>query len=1053
MRIFYYIFIFLFTCSSLIGQTVKKGPSGKPLPVDYKKMGINPIKDLNFFVPQQNTIISTPIFSSADRIGALTKPKNVGNIQIISINNEGRPTWISGRSANADQRSNLSVEKRAYAYLNDLRKILSIENVENEFVITRNELDELGMRHVRFEQIFKGVPILGAEIIIHSEADKFNTLNGLTFPTPTGLEVVPSISSRYAEDLVKAHLLQEKVWKDITNKDLDFFKLDRFSTDLAIQVIERDARLVYSIKVYPNILSQYQYIIDARTGIILDSWINSCQLHNHDMAGTHCSPASSKVKVNKEKNTVQKSLGDGPATTTDIDLNNQNRLIHTYEVGSDFMMVDVSRDMYDEANSNPPNDFTGIIITLDALSTSPSSTNFTYEVANSSNNDWTKKEVSAHFNGGEAYEYFRLKFGRNSINGSGGDVVSLINVVDENGDEMDNAFWNGAAMFYGNGKSAFKPLAGALDVAGHEIGHGVVQTTANLTYQGESGALNESFADVFGSMIDRDDWQIGEDVVTNVFPSGALRDMSNPNNGGNTLGDPGWQPAHTNEMYNGTQDNGGVHINSGIPNHAFFKFATSSGVGKDKAEQVYYRALNNYLTKSSQFVDMRLAVEKAAADLYNQAVVDAAKNAFSAVGIGEGSGGNYQQDIQTNPGDDYILMTDINFSALYIANPDGDILFNPLLEVSPISKPSITDDGTVIVFVDSDRNLYYIVMDWENGAILDHGYLQESPQAIWRNIIISPQGNTVALLTDEEIPELIVISFDLDDIKTFELYNPTFTQGVSTGDVLYADAMEFDKSGQFVMYDAYNELEGDGFQTINYWDVSFIHVWDDIAKNWGTENVEKLFTSLPDEVSIGNATFSKNSPYIIAFDYIDQSGIFNEYYLRAANIETGEVGDIFSNVRLSYPNYSIEDDRMVFDAESDTGSELLGMIDLADNKIAPSGSAFGYVNQGKWAVWFADGERDLNTDVYDHDIKDKILKFYPNPAENEVVLEFNSTENNDAQLSVFNILGSKVHVQQIKLIAGQNYIKLDVRNLVVGNYIMKLCVGNDVYTGKLNIVE
>jgi len=100
------------------------------------------------------------------------------------------------------------------------------------------------------------------------------------------------------------------------------------------------------------------------------------------------------------------------------------------------------------------------------------------------------------------------------------------------------------------------------------------------------------------------------------------------------LGDPGYQPAHTNEQYMGTQDNGGVHINSGIVNKAFQLFATS--VGKDKAEEIYYRALTNYLVRSSQFIDCRASVEQAAADLYGNTEVQAAQSAFNAVGIGSG---------------------------------------------------------------------------------------------------------------------------------------------------------------------------------------------------------------------------------------------------------------------------------------------------------------------------------------------------------------------------------------------------------------------------------
>ena len=105
--------------------------------------------------------------------------------------------------------------------------------------------------------------------------------------------------------------------------------------------------------------------------------------------------------------------------------------------------------------------------------------------------------------------------------------------------------------------------------------HGVVEKTANLEYQDESGALNESFADVFGAMIDRDDWKMGEDVMQpGVNPNNALRDLQDPHNGVSS-NSSWWQPKHTDEQYTQSDDNGGVHINSGIPNHAFYLFAVS----------------------------------------------------------------------------------------------------------------------------------------------------------------------------------------------------------------------------------------------------------------------------------------------------------------------------------------------------------------------------------------------------------------------------------------------------------------------------------------------
>ncbi|MCB0618067.1 MAG: M4 family metallopeptidase, partial [Saprospiraceae bacterium] len=354
---------------------------------------------------------------------------------------------------------------------------------------------------------------------------------------------------------------------------------------------------------------------------------------------------------------------------------------------------------------------------------------------------------------------------------------------------MDNAFWNGFAMFYGNGNVAFQPLARGKDVAGHEMSHGVIQSTANLEYFGESGALNESFADIFGAMIDRDDWRIGEDVVKlSAFPSGALRDLSNPNQGGNGINDPGWQPDHVNEQYTGSLDNGGVHINSGIPNHAYYLVAQS--IGKDEAEQIFYKALDEYLVKSSQFIDCRLAAVQAATDLHgtNSSQVNAVKSAFDAVGIVDGQGGNYQEDFGTNPGDEYLVTTDPNQSALYLYEGGGSPVVEPLSQLDPVNRPSVTDDGSAMVFVAADKTIRVIFFDWAGGTYTED-VLQSDP--IWYNVAVSRDGLRLAALTDDPEPLVWVFDYGLGEWRSFELYNPTYTQGVETGDALYADVLEW----------------------------------------------------------------------------------------------------------------------------------------------------------------------------------------------------------------------------------------------------------------------
>ncbi|HUR31646.1 MAG TPA: M4 family metallopeptidase, partial [Saprospiraceae bacterium] len=681
-------------------------------------------------------------------------------------------------------------------------------------------------------------------------------------------------------------------------------------------------------------------------------------------------------------------------STTDQDLLGQTRTVNAYLVGTNFFMIDASRStMFNSAQSVLPNEPVGVIWTIDGQNKSPKDPNFEVIHVTNTNNNWTNLQVSAHYNAGQSFEYFRQTYNRNSLNGDGGNIISLINIADDNGNGLDNAFWNGSAMFYGNGDVAFGQLAKGLDVAGHEMSHGVIQNTANLEYVGQSGALNESFADVFGSMIDRNDWQIGEDVVnTNFFPSGALRDLSDPHNGGAGPNDNAWQPAHMNEYQNLPNtpegDNGGVHVNSGIPNRAFFLFA--SVVGKQKAEQVYYKALRDYLVKSSQFIDMRNAVEKAATDLHgaNSAEVIAARNAFDGVGIGAGQGDDHQDDIELNTGDDFILATDEAETDLYWIPPSNPDQFKKMDLPAPLSKPSFTDDGTAAVYVDQENNIVIITFDW-SGANLDYQafYLEDNPQGGWRNVVVSKDGSKIAFTTSDLINEVWVFDFTSEASQKFLLFNPTTATGIETGDVLYADAMEWDYSGEFIMYDALNRIESTFGDGIEYWDISFLNAWKNSNATFGDGMIGKLFTSLPENVSVGNPAFAKNSPYIITFDYVedylDQFGqLQTDYRILASNIETGVVNEVYLNTTVGYPSYSGRDDKILFTFDNQ-GVILLATINMqpGDKTVPVTGTDVILINGAQKGVWFQTGDRNFTSTDNDRDEKIDIT-LAPQPASN-----------------------------------------------------------------------
>lgn len=230
-------------------------------------------------------------------------------------------------------------------------------------------------------------------------------------------------------------------------------------------------------------------------------------------------------------------------------------------------------------------------------------------------------------NVGLVYDYYHNNYGRDSIDNNGMPIISTVHY----GPNYNNSFWNGYQAVFGDGDGkVFAPLGGGLDIVAHEITHGVTQHTAGLIYSYQSGALNESYSDVLGELAEPNpDWQIGESVYTPGIPGDALRSLSNPTLYG--------QPDNMNDYVNTSVDNGGVHLNSGIPNKAAYDVAMS--IGKDKMGQIWYRALTEYLTSDAQFNDARDASVQAATDLYGagSAEVKAVENGFAAVGIGGGS--------------------------------------------------------------------------------------------------------------------------------------------------------------------------------------------------------------------------------------------------------------------------------------------------------------------------------------------------------------------------------------------------------------------------------
>jgi Zn-dependent metalloprotease len=243
---------------------------------------------------------------------------------------------------------------------------------------------------------------------------------------------------------------------------------------------------------------------------------------------------------------------------------------------------------------------------------------------NGSASDRQSAAVEAHYGAAQTYDYFK-GLGRNGIFGDGKGVPSIVHF----GDNTENAYWDGKQMLYGDGADNAKPVV-SLDIAGHEMTHGVTERTANLIYSGEPGGLNEATSDIFGAMVeyaannaaDPGDYDIGEKV--DLLGNGkAFRFMHQPSLDGKSL-----------DCWNSGAGGLDVHFSSGIGNHFFYLLAEGSsggpkasptcgapavtGIGREKAARLYFRALTTYFVSTTNYAKAREGTLSAAADLYGK---------------------------------------------------------------------------------------------------------------------------------------------------------------------------------------------------------------------------------------------------------------------------------------------------------------------------------------------------------------------------------------------------------------------------------------------------
>lgn len=499
----------------------------------------------------------------------------------------GAAVHIEGRTKKPVLQGKLP-EAATFEFFQNHAALYRLADATQQLKVTKVVRDELAMTHVRLQQVVGELPVRGGEAIAHYDAEgALVTVDARTVPGLEGLDVTATLSPEAAVAAAVA---------DMGKSDGRFDPAFMEGTPEAKLVVHAASKApVYELTVRGGIEDQpvrTVYFVHAKTGVVVEKYDN---IHTIQGSGTGV-------------------LGD----TKTLEVGNAN---------GGYALQDTLRS---------PN---GIVTnTANRRQTLPGTS-----VTSTTATAWTSPAaVDAHAYAAGVYDFYKNVLGRSGIDGNNGAIVSTVNF----GNAYNNAFWDGNQMAYGDGDGrTFRAFSAGLDVVAHELTHGVTERSSNLVYQNQSGAMNESVSDIFGAIIEhyvkpesQKVWTMGESIALGNV---GLRDFADPRTQ--------QQPAHMSQYVNTTDDNGGVHTNSGIPNNAAYLMTMGgrnpvssvqvpAGIGYEKAAKVWYRANTQYFTSTTDFAGAARGTQSAARDLQlTQREQDIVECAWIATGVVQGS--------------------------------------------------------------------------------------------------------------------------------------------------------------------------------------------------------------------------------------------------------------------------------------------------------------------------------------------------------------------------------------------------------------------------------
>ncbi|MDC0938944.1 M4 family metallopeptidase [Pseudomonadales bacterium] len=610
--------------------------------------------------------------------------------------------------------------------------------------------------------------------------------------------------------------------------------------------------------------------------------------------------------------------------------------------------------------------------------------------SSSASSGWDASSVSALKNAETLISYFNSNHGYAAVNENGQDLTILVNWPEKNASAspttgvfsfgnitIDGVIWN---------------FAGSLDIMAHEITHGVIGSTSGLVYRNESGALNESFSDFFGAVIDNEDWLLGEDLPV------TLRNMANPSlpqpAGITTLCGQSWsfnQPSHMSQYVYLPEggpllycDNGGVHVNSGIPNRAMYLLSeglsaegTGTSIGRTKAANLVFKTMIQ-LSPRSDFMDAANTMVAKAISEYGVDSVeyDAVVAAWSQVGLAPAaaefvsvaqiltSESNWVPYLSPYYSPSLVSSKTDNSYSLYVQLVDAnDPSYVSGLNYGPLnsSEYAAYRQPSMLVFEDGSFLMVY------KGKTTGKLYTFSSSTGVESELSLGDYSiNSITVASDyssltftvEGSGTIYVYTVSSNSIDSYPVTLPSTAEGEEDSPVKLVDSIRFDPTNRFLVFDFLKcddgpENDCDASDSLDYWSIGVLEV--------ATGNSVFPFPAQSQNINLGFPSFSNKSDRYIVFDLIDTaastpSGTISGIYIY--DIYNGSLFEFIANPDVSTsrngmwgsPTFSSDDSGIVFNALLDDGAyqyqALLEDYALtsADSKYVSFNPFWGYLN-------------------------------------------------------------------------------------------------------------